>query len=325
MTLYRLCKVLCFGVTLAILCAGAQGQSAADRVAQVSEINSLDADGTKPWHLLLSYQLFDEQGKPTAQGTIEQWWVAKDKLRRVITQDGVNTVFVINGEESFHSAGVLSMPTPLHLLLQDVVHPVEPEGLSGAVPEVRKHDFGKVKTECLMLTQPVKGVYTVPLGLFPTYCVGDNDLLRLSMLSASIIVVNNQVGKFLGHHVPIQIDVQHGNVKSVSGHVEKLETIDAAAVDLSTEGLVSGKANGARVASGVTAGLLLTKVTPSYPMEAKQNHISGTVVLHAIIGTDGRVQSLHVVSSPDGSLSLAALIAVEQWTYKPYILINRTF
>ena len=67
------------------------------------------------------------------------------------------------------------------------------------------------------------------------------------------------------------------------------------------------------------AGNILTKVAPVYPNDARAAHISGTVVLHAIIGKDGNVEKLVVVSGPK-ELQTSALDAVKQWTYKPYLL-----
>ena len=74
-----------------------------------------------------------------------------------------------------------------------------------------------------------------------------------------------------------------------------------------------------RVSGGVMAGQLLTKVAPVYPVEARSGHVEGVVVLHAIIGTDGTVKHLEVVSgNPD--LRKSAVDAVGQWTYKPFLL-----
>jgi len=67
------------------------------------------------------------------------------------------------------------------------------------------------------------------------------------------------------------------------------------------------------------AGNILTKVSPIYPPDAKAAHISGSVVLHAIIGKDGVVEKLDLVSGPS-ELVGSAMDAVRQWTYKPYLL-----
>lgn len=74
-----------------------------------------------------------------------------------------------------------------------------------------------------------------------------------------------------------------------------------------------------RISGGVMAGQILTRVNPTYPPEAKAKKITGTVVLSARIGTDGTVQDLSVISGP-ASLEEAALDAVKQWTYRPYLL-----
>jgi periplasmic protein TonB len=74
-----------------------------------------------------------------------------------------------------------------------------------------------------------------------------------------------------------------------------------------------------RVSQGVSAGLLIHKVQPSYPPLARQARIQGIVVLQAVIGKDGAIQNLHVVSGHP-MLTGAALDAVKQWRYKPYFL-----
>ena len=64
---------------------------------------------------------------------------------------------------------------------------------------------------------------------------------------------------------------------------------------------------------------MIRQVMPSYPSEAKSKHIQGTVVLHAVIGKDGTVNSLDVVSGP-AELTKAAINAVKQWRYSPIFL-----
>lgn len=74
-----------------------------------------------------------------------------------------------------------------------------------------------------------------------------------------------------------------------------------------------------RVSQGVTSGLLIRKINPTYPPLAKQARISGAVVLQAEISKDGSIQNLHVISGHP-MLVPSALEAVKQWKYKPYIL-----
>jgi len=74
-----------------------------------------------------------------------------------------------------------------------------------------------------------------------------------------------------------------------------------------------------RVSAGVSQGLLINKVNPTYPPLAKQARIQGAVVLQAVIGKDGSIQNLRAMSGHP-MLTPAAIDAVKQWRYKPYYL-----
>ncbi len=74
-----------------------------------------------------------------------------------------------------------------------------------------------------------------------------------------------------------------------------------------------------RVSAGVTSGLLIKRVQPNYPPLARQARIQGTVVLHAVISKEGAIENLTLVSGHP-MLAPAAIDAVKQWRYKPYLL-----
>jgi periplasmic protein TonB len=74
-----------------------------------------------------------------------------------------------------------------------------------------------------------------------------------------------------------------------------------------------------RVSQGVTQGLLIRKVAPNYPPLARQARIQGTVLLQAQISKTGDIQNLQLISGHP-MLAPAAIEAVKQWKYRPYIL-----
>jgi len=74
-----------------------------------------------------------------------------------------------------------------------------------------------------------------------------------------------------------------------------------------------------RVSQGVSQGLLIRQVKPTYPPLARSARIQGTVVLQALISKDGSIENLHLVSGHP-MLAPAAIEAVKQWKYKPYFL-----
>jgi len=74
-----------------------------------------------------------------------------------------------------------------------------------------------------------------------------------------------------------------------------------------------------RVSSGVAEGLKTHNVTPKYPVEARQQRIEGDVLLQATIDTKGNLGKLKAIQG-DPILVAAALDAVKQWRYRPYML-----
>ena len=73
------------------------------------------------------------------------------------------------------------------------------------------------------------------------------------------------------------------------------------------------------VDSSVMAANVESKVTPIYPVEAKEKKIQGSVILHAVISKDGKIDNLTVVSGPK-ELRASAIDAVSKWVYKPYVV-----
>lgn len=74
-----------------------------------------------------------------------------------------------------------------------------------------------------------------------------------------------------------------------------------------------------RVSQGVTQGMVVSKVEPVYPKIGLAARITGVVLLHAIIGKDGTISELQAVSGHP-VLIPAAIEAVKQWRYRPYLL-----
>lgn len=73
------------------------------------------------------------------------------------------------------------------------------------------------------------------------------------------------------------------------------------------------------IGGNVQAARLINRVQPTYPTIAREEHLSGTVKLHAVIAKDGRVRSLRVLTGRC-SLARASVDAVRQWRYQPTLL-----
>ena len=74
-----------------------------------------------------------------------------------------------------------------------------------------------------------------------------------------------------------------------------------------------------RISKGVTQGVLIHEVRPTYPVQARAQRVAGSVDLDATIDVNGLVKSVKIVSGTP-VLASAAASAVRQWRYSPPLL-----
>jgi protein TonB len=148
----------------------------------------------------------------------------------------------------------------------------------------------------------------------------------------------------------VQTDIVNGELRTPTKILQKIQMIkeDEAPPAMASAGVVGGVPGGipggsmggviggiisstpvavpkvatpqrVRVSSGVSQGLRIKFQQPNYPPLARQARIQGTVILHAVIGKDGAIENLTLVSGHP-MLAPAAIEAVKQWRYKPYLL-----
>jgi protein TonB len=73
------------------------------------------------------------------------------------------------------------------------------------------------------------------------------------------------------------------------------------------------------IISHLDEGMITHRVDPVYPILARQAHVQGEVVLRATISKDGHIESVQLVSGHP-MLAAAAVNAVSQWRFRPYVL-----
>jgi protein TonB len=152
----------------------------------------------------------------------------------------------------------------------------------------------------------------------------------------------------------VQSELLNGQLRTPSRIPEKVQMIreEEAPPPLSTGGVVGGVAGGIpggqlggiiggivsqtsnlasvpklavvqpkriRVSQGVTRGLLIRKIEPTYPLLARQARVQGEVILKAIVTREGDIKELELVSGHP-MLAPAAIAAVKQWHYRPFLL-----
>jgi len=171
-----------------------------------------------------------------------------------------------------------------------------------------------------MLSQNL-GHVSIPLGLFPTYCFPpEKPMLRFGTFSGGIQVVFNKLVLFQEKYLAKEIAISDRGLPLANITVDDLHILPSVNdTDFQPAvGALKRSTNPVDVPSGLMDGTAIRKVSPVYPPAAKLGHIGGRVVMDALIGRDGRIHRLNIASSPDPNLSIAAIQAAQQWSYKPY-------
>jgi TonB family protein len=299
----------------------------------------------KPWHLKATYQLYDEKGNPTVKGTYEYWWASPSVHRSSWTRPSATHT---DWQTSEDQRAYLSTGESLNFFeykLQKAwfsplpdAEELNAQGVRLQVEE-RKLFVNGDKSPCIMVV-PYMRVQNAesqpaPMGLFPTYCFDPGrPILRAETSFGTLAMQFNDFVAEQDRFLPRKIDIFEGRRPILSAKVDVLTMIspsdpaftpdaEAKVAKISKTTTPEGKVipvKSVSISSGIAVGLLVSKVQPVYPVEAKEAHITGTVVLQALIGRDGWLQDLRIVQAPAASLAVSALLAVSQWKYKPYLL-----
>lgn len=282
----------------------------------------------KPWHFRASYQIFDKKGNAAGAGTFEYWWESPQVDRSTWTRGGITeTEWTTPQGKRFQSSGgaLHQLETGLpNELLAPLVEAQNQEGDTSL--ERTTVSFGKVKAPCLEVTKfrrqsamPGEPTYKENLG---TYCFDPRIPVLIAKWQPTGIVES------FGNFVQVQErDLARSLQESVEGRKLLAVTIDTVGgLDPAHPALTpppdakTPELAPVNLDQKITQGYRIKGSPPGYPAVAKMGHITGTVLLEATIGKDGKIHDLEVISTPDPLLEESAKDAVSSWEYKPYLL-----
>ena len=284
--------------------------------------NGLTGDDVKPWHVKATYQLLDGEGNVKDQGTYEEFWVSPTKYKRTFTGAAFTQTDYGTDKGDLRSG---SQDQVLYAILVRVK-------LISPLPDVKaiererfaaqKQTVGGVKLTCLKMKDEGGNAFGA------AWCIDiDQPILRIDAISPGTQNLHNRILRFQGRFIAGDLAFVQEEKTTLTAHIDILEALDTideaifvppadAAPPKPRRINISG---GVTVSGGVMAKLILKKVDPVYPPIAKAAGIQGMVVLQAMIGQDGRVENLRVISGP-AMLQQSAIDAVKTWRYSPYQL-----
>lgn len=322
-------SLLMMFVAIAITAYGQADAALRARLQHADSQSRLDDPALLPWHMKVEFQLYNEKGKPTESGTLEEWWLGKEYRKRRFESPSFTATIISNKDGVFQTANTPALPAALDTLEQQFFRPMDAEIDDTTLqPDLRSMNFGAVPMDCIMLDSPIKNAHALPLGLFTTFCLDKGKTsLRVSYNFGTQLILRKKIGVFQGKFVALDVSVMESDVVSSTATVTDLKSATLTEADFAvTPEMRRLNTNVVTLIEGPQSNIGLVKgkaiFSPMPPMPAQNIalQIYGNVVLKALIGTDGRVHDIHVVSTPDARLAIAAIAVVRQWKYQPATL-----
>jgi TonB family protein len=282
----------------------------------------------KPWRLKATYQLYDPNGNPADQGTWEYWWASPTVYRSTWTRgaDAESEWHLADGSHANTNSGDV-----LHLF--DTEFPKQlfapfPTPIETHPPERLEREMiplGKVKYPCVRIlgtTKPLVPGQPPRDQIVSTYCFDPK--LPILVLKSEAGGVSDTYGSFVsrdGRILPRSFLESVDNRKLLAVTIDAIDGLDP--IDPALKPSADAKTTSAlptNIPSAIMQGQRIKDPNPEYPERAKQQHLTGSVMLEAVIGTDGRIHNLQVISAPGQLLTDSSVKAVSKWEYKPYLL-----
>ncbi len=288
------------------------------------KVNGLTGPDVQPWHLKATFEIFDEEGKSKDKGTFEEWWVSNKQYKRAYqsagfsqTQYGTDHGVLVTGN-SEQPRGMIAV------VRQKLTDPLPSEAwVNNSDPKLSDRDFSGVNLHCVYMVSKKPAAGTAQNLIYPSFCFGpQKPMLRYeSDTNHFDDTLFNKLVIFQGRYIARDILTTHLGKSLLTVHLESLAPYDQAdSATLQAPSDAVALAKHVDVSPGVMAGHLVTKVNAVYPQSARALRIEGVVTIQATIGKDGHVQSdLRAIGGPE-QLQGAAVDAVRQWVYTPYLL-----
>lgn len=296
-------------------------------LALAAQNNGLAERAMRPWHLMANLTRYDDTGAVADSGTYEEFWIAPHRYKIAYTTHKFAQT-ALRTEAGLFLSGDTGLPPEFLLLdIGEVLAPIASElplsNLSTDKLILKRVQSGSIQLDCLTLKfeRTSFGDLTGP-----SYCLSsDSDAIRaITNYNGMSQTLLNNVSVFQGHFVARELANIWNQKKRLSVQVTSLEALaNSDAVEQTPPAGAAQASMSVEISARGSVDHAIKKVPPNYPVEAKRNHIQGTVVLKAHIDEHGKLSGLRPISGPT-ELQAAALKSVSQWQYKPYFLYGAT-
>lgn len=283
-------------------------------LSKEAALNGLQSTGLLPWHIVVTYDQFDEDGDNVHSGVYEEYWVGAKKYKRIYRSDNFNQTDYATDDGLYRRGDQVWPDRAQSQIRAEVIAPFSYAAtLQGFHGRNLERTFGSYKLQCVLIERD-SGISD------PTqYCFEpDSSILRYDRGFGWFQTVYNRIAVFQGRNLAQEVEVTDGGKPYLKLRVETIELlphVDDA--DFLPPPDAVGPLGG-RV-SGVQPEPINMSSLPQWPGSLKAQHF--TVTVEIVIGKDGRVMSAHGVSGPREGYK-ACEDAVRKWIFRPYHVLD---
>jgi len=302
-------------------------KDAKELLLAAAQVNGLDALGLKPWHILVSYDKFDEDGDNVDSGTYEEFWAGAKQYRLIFAGHDFTQTDIAT-ETGLFRMGDQRWPGELQTRVRDeFVRPMFREmNLQDAKPEKKMRDFGKVQLPCVLLRGTGGGSRVASDNGLAAFCFEpDSLMLRYTKGGFGRITVWDQttydkVVRFQDRYVASDVRVMRARKLYMRLHLEKLEPItQPSATDFTPPpNAVAVDEKPITLDGGVLLlDYMLHQEMPQYP---KSIHApGGAATMKYVIGKDGRVTAVQFIEGTS-EMKEGLEEALKKYVYRPFLV-----
>ena len=282
-------------------------------LSKEAALNGLQSTDLLPWHVVVAYDQFDEDGDNVHSGVYEEYWAGAKKYKRIYKGDNLNQTDYAT-EKGLYRLGDQQWPDRAQLQVRSEI--VDPFSYAATLVGFHGIDveriFSDYKLRCVLFEKDSE------ISNPPQYCFEpDGSVLRYSKGLGWFQTVYNDIVPFQGRSLARTVDVTDAGKAYLKLRVETIELIshvnDSDFIPAPTAiGPLVGRVSGVHPVPIKTCCL-------QWPASLKSQHF--TVTTEIVIGKDGHVVSAHGVSGPVEGYR-ACEDSVRKWIFKPYLILG---
>jgi hypothetical protein len=283
-------------------------------IAKEAALNGLQSAGLLPWHIVVTYDQFDEDGDNVHSGVYEEYWAGDKKYKRIYKSDDFHQIDYATDKGLFRQGDQQWPDRAQSQVRSEVIAPFYYAAtLLGFHGRNVERTFSGYKLQCVFIERD-SGISD------PTqYCFErDSSILRYARGFGWFQTVYNRIEPFQGRNIAQDVDVTDGGKPYLKLRVETIEFLSHVddATFLPPRDAVGPL--GGRV-SGVQLAPINMSSFPQWPASLRQQHF--TVKVDIVVGKDGHVASVHAISGPPEGYK-ACENAVRKWVFEPYFVLD---